>query len=344
MTRDSGARKPAKEEAEARSIVAVSDWLALLPDASLGAAPPPTRRTWEGGGNPSFVLGGAVPRVDFGSVDPLGVVDFVLNETAGRVDILGDWTGWKPVPMALSDRTATIAFALPDGEHAYAFRINGRQLPDPTRPGVFGVGPHGPYSSVHLTRFERTLGIFNPSGPTLTLRMGLLPPWLSADVPRLKVRSGSQRQLCLRIDPAMVPAQFDEEVQLGTVRLADAELPFLVRIRVGTVRPRCGFVPADARVRGNTQALTLDVNGRWVGAGTLRMRVLAFPGLRELARSDVEHSGSSTFQVTLPFGPIHPAEFDGRDRADLVLDTGAPVWNLRFHRLAVPLLENDDPV
>ncbi len=79
-----------------------------------------------------------------------GTIRFSLGPLEGRhkVEVAGDFSGWKPVPMKRRRDGVYVRNAeVPDGEVEYKFLVDGQWRPDPDH-GHWMLNSYGSFNSV----------------------------------------------------------------------------------------------------------------------------------------------------------------------------------------------------
>lgn len=69
------------------------------------------------------------------------------HSKARKVEVVGDFNGWVPKPMVKGkDYRWTVTLAIPAGEYAYNFVVDGKPIRDPNNPKICDVGRGFPNS------------------------------------------------------------------------------------------------------------------------------------------------------------------------------------------------------
>lgn len=76
------------------------------------------------------------------------------HSKAATVEIIGDFNGWIPEPMNKGqDNRWSAILALPPGEYAYNFVIDGKPIRDPNNPKICNIGRGFPNSYLKVKSF-----------------------------------------------------------------------------------------------------------------------------------------------------------------------------------------------
>ncbi|MFO8034995.1 MAG: glycogen-binding domain-containing protein [Candidatus Bipolaricaulota bacterium] len=162
-----------EERAEARDLLDGLERTVTVGLASQSSAGPRWRRWWEALWSPPVSKGAAVAVVTVlalvvgflagrmwlpGGVqfeEGVGGVFAVVAPRADSVAVMGDFSGWQPVPLEYSEGTGvwTAELDLPPGRYEYAFMVDGRWVgQDPVADEY--VRSFGEYTSVRYVESD----------------------------------------------------------------------------------------------------------------------------------------------------------------------------------------------